>query len=128
TALRPTADEHTRVQAQLEAAGFERGRTLVVLNANAGRLSLERRWPATSFAELARRLVLEHGCSVALVGAPSEQRYVGELAARIGVLPAGRVMNLAGELTIGELCALLERATAVVTNDSGPMHLAAALG
>ena len=128
TALRPSADEHARVRAELESAGLDGERALIVLNANAGRLSLERRWPATSFAELARRLVLEHGCNIVLVGAPSEQRYVGELAARIVLLPAGRVANLAGKLSIGELGALLERATAVVTNDSGPMHLAAALG
>ena len=117
-------------EAALARAGVDLAadRPLVALNPNAGGLSLERRWPPSSFAELARRLVLEDGCDVALVGAPSERDYTAGVAARAGALPPGRLLDLSGELAIGGLCALLARARLVVSNDSGPMHLAAALG
>lgn len=128
TPMRPTPAQRARVEDLLAAAGRSAARPLVVLNPNAGGLSLERRWPAPNFAQLARRLVLEEGCNVALIGAPAERTYVAELAARAGALPAGRLLDLAGALSIGELGALLAAADAVVSNDSGPMHLAAALG
>ncbi len=128
TPLRPSAAQRARVGDLLAAAGRTVARPLVVLNPNAGGLSLERRWPAPNFAQLARRLVLEQDSDVALIGAPAERAYVGELAARAGALPAGRLLDLSGALTIGELGALLADADAVVSNDSGPMHLAAALG
>ena len=103
------------------------GRPYVVLNPNAGRLSLERRWPSASFAELARRLIEEDGVPVVLVGTPSERVYSAAIACAVGAAPDA-LSDLTGELSIGELCALLAGAGAVVSNDSGPMHLAAALG
>ncbi|MBK7878784.1 MAG: glycosyltransferase family 9 protein [Planctomycetes bacterium] len=112
----------------LERAGLSSGRALVVLNPNAGELSLERRWPAANFAALARALVLEDGFAVALVGAPSEAEYVAGIARAAGELPSGALVDVAGKLSIGALAALLARADAVVTNDSGPMHVSAALG
>ena len=119
--------------ARAEAAALllEEGATsgpLVVLNPNAGELSLERRWPPERFAELARTLVLEDGARVALIGAPGERGRTREVAARAGELPPGALSNLAGRLSLATLCALFEEADCVVTNDSGPMHVAAALG
>lgn len=102
-------------------------RPYVVLNANAGELSLERRWPAERFAALARRLVLEDGLRVVWIGGAREANYVRSAAAAAHPLPAGASVELAGALSIGELCALLDGAAGVVSNDSGPMHLAAAL-
>ena len=127
-AWRPSAEEEDSVRRKLAGAGVAPDRPYVVLNGNAGRLSLERRWPAASFAELARRLALEDGTSVVLVGGAGEREYVGSIAAAAGTLPSGLLADLSGALSIGELCALLAGAGAVVTNDSGPMHLAAALG
>jgi len=106
----------------------EEARDLVVLNPNAGSLSLERRWPPERFADLARRLILEDGSRVVLIGAPSERGRAHEVRVRAGKLPPGTLVDLSGELSIGALCALFEGAHALVTNDSGPMHLAAALG
>ncbi len=101
---------------------------LVVLNPNAGTLSLERRWPRGSFAELARRLIRYDRAHVVLVGAKAEREWTSAVELGAGSLPEGRILNLAGELSIGGLSALLTRADAFVSNDSGPMHLAAALG
>ncbi len=121
-------EERASLRRKLEALGLPRGSAYVVLNPNAGELSLERRWPATSFAELASTLANDDGVPVVLVGAPSEAEYVHSIAARVGDVTRGYVLDLAGQLTIGELCAALADAHTVVTNDSGPMHIAAALG
>ncbi len=120
--------DEQRARRELELAGVPAGRPYVVINPNAGQLSLERRWPAASFADLARRLAEEDETPIVLIGAPGEAEHVRTIVARIGATPPGLVANLTGKLSIGELCALLSRAGALVTNDSGPMHIAAALG
>ncbi|MCY2959771.1 MAG: glycosyltransferase family 9 protein [Planctomycetota bacterium] len=123
----PTDAQRASVRAKLVRAGLPAGRPFVVLNPNAGELSLERRWPATSFAELARVLANDDGVPVVLVGSPSEAEYVHSIAARVGDVTRGHVLDLSGQLSVGELCAALADAHTVVTNDSGPMHIAAAL-
>jgi ADP-heptose:LPS heptosyltransferase len=112
----------------LFGAGVGADGPLIILNPHAGTLSLERRWPPDRFAELARRLVLEHGARVVLIGAGSERAWTSEVVALAGELPEGRLADLAGRLSIGGLHALLDAADAFVSNDSGPMHLGAALG
>ena len=120
-------EEHELDRALAEAGLAEDG-PLTVLNPNAGSLSLERRWPQGHFAALARALVEHDGARVVLIGAPSERAWTGEVAAKTSDLPAGRVADLSGRLSIGALHALLGRAALFVGNDSGPMHLAAAQG
>ena len=128
TGWKPTADENASLRRKLAPARLPSGRPYVVLNPNAGRLSLERRWPPASFAELAARLVEDDGTPVVLVGSPGEAEYVGAIRDSVDAALRPSVVDLSGRLSIGELCALLAGAGAVVTNDSGPMHLAAALG
>jgi ADP-heptose:LPS heptosyltransferase len=117
-----------RLDALLGEEGLGGAGPLVVLNPNAGALSLERRWPTANFADLARRLARElPGARVALIGSRGERDYTGEVLAQAGE-GLGAAANLAGRLDVAELGALLERADLFVGNDSGPMHLAAALG
>lgn len=77
-------------------------------------------WPAGSFGELAALLPLP---SVVIGGSADRDR-----AAEIVRLAQGRAHSLAGETSLPELIELMRTARAVVTNDSGPMHIAAALG
>ena len=126
-AFRFEARDSERVAGLLAQRGLPAGRPYVVLNANAGGLSLERRWPRERFAELARALVDLDGTPVVLVGSQAEREYVAGLRALARIEP-GWLVDLSGELSIAELCALLARAGALVSNDSGPMHLGAALG
>jgi ADP-heptose:LPS heptosyltransferase len=121
-------EDRLEAAAALFGAGVGADGPLVVLNPNAGTLSLERRWPRERFAELSRRLVLEQGARVVLIGAPSERAWTAEVVALAGELPEGRLADLSGRLGIGGLHALLDAAAAFVSNDSGPMHLGAALG
>lgn len=81
-----------------------------------------RKWPEERYAELADRLLREHPrARVAFIGAPNEKPYVERVAARV---KSPRAFSTAGELSLRELLVLFAEAALVVSNDSGPMHLA----
>ena len=83
-----------------------------------------KRWPVEHFVEVGTRLAEATGCGVAVLGAPSEFGLCADVAGDIGACAA----NLAGKTGLPELAAVLSRCRAVVTNDSGGMHLASATG
>lgn len=83
-----------------------------------------KRWPAAHFAEVGRRLASECGVRSAVFGSPGELDVCREVADGIGAA----AVCLAGRTSLPELTALLAGCRAVVTNDSGGMHLAAASG
>ncbi len=122
------AADAARVDGLLQAHGIDPLGTFAVLNPNAGELNFERRWPQPSFGELARRLMREDRLRVVLIGSAGERAYTERVveAARDPELPGP--LNLAGDLSTAELASLLSRCAVFVSNDSGPMHLAAALG
>ncbi len=96
-----------------------------------GATDLRRRWPAASFGAVAREAA-DDGCRVLVVGDRSETGLAeAVVAAAVGPSSrtgSGPVASVAGKLGLGELAALLERADVVLANDSGPRHLAQALG
>jgi ADP-heptose:LPS heptosyltransferase len=122
-----TPADRAGLERRLSVAGLAASTGLVVLNPNAGRLSLERRWPVARFAALVRRILERTSHAVVLTGSAGEREHTAAVLAAAGV-DGGRLLDLSGALTLGELCALFEAADAVVSNDSGPMHLAAAQG
>ncbi len=81
-------------------------------------------WPANHYARLIDLLAERYGAESLMVGAPGERARCAEIAAasRSGAIVA------AGETNIGELLALLAIADGFIGNDSGAMHVAAALG
>ncbi|MCX5725368.1 MAG: glycosyltransferase family 9 protein, partial [Nitrospirae bacterium] len=83
-----------------------------------------KRWPAASFAEVADRLQQEESGSVVLIGGPGERAEVAAVKGKMKT-PA---IDLTGSTTVGLLPALLSKASLLITNDSGPMHVAAAVG
>ena len=103
-------------------------RRLVVVNPNAGDLAPERRWPVERFAAVAARLVREDDARVVVTGTRAERDKTSAVLRAAGPLPAGRLQDLGGALSIGALHALFLRADLVISNHSGPMHLAAAQG
>lgn len=86
-------------------------------------LSLER-WPTDRFVEIGRRLRDEFGLHVLLTGSAAEQPVVEAVAARMG----DGVTSLAGATDLRTLCGIIARCDVFVCPDSGPMHIAAALG
>jgi ADP-heptose:LPS heptosyltransferase len=83
-----------------------------------------RRWPAERFAELASACAAD-GCQVLVVGDAGEQQLAEQI---VELAAAGPVRSLAGQLDMAGLVAVLASAAVVVGNDSGPRHLAQALG
>ena len=80
-------------------------------------------WPKASFEKLIERIVVETPHLVLCFGDQSGQALVQEITARMGE----RVVNLAGKTTLRELIAYISLCNAFLTNDSGPMHIGAAL-
>jgi lipopolysaccharide heptosyltransferase II len=83
-----------------------------------------KRWVPERYAETGDRLSRRSGARVAILGGPDERAMAEDIAA--GMREPVKV--LAGCTTLSELMGVLSRLRLLVTNDSGPMHLAAALG
>ncbi len=83
-----------------------------------------RAWPAAKFAELAEALSAKTGAEIFITSAPSERRLVEELKRLCRV----RLLEIPAQETILGLCAMLLRLDFYVCNDTGPMHLAVAMG
>lgn len=102
-------------------------RPYIVVNPNAGELALQRRWMPERFHKLLRRLLSDFpSIQIVIIGSRNEQGHVTSVLSDLATHP--RIRNLTGLLNLDELCFVLEHALLLITNDSGPMHLAAALG
>lgn len=98
---------------------------ILLVNPNASELLPHRRWMRGRYAELIQRVLAnDERCAVIITGAPSEAAEAAQLAQQSGP----RCFSIAGETAILELPALYAQVTAMVTNDSGPAHFAAAAG
>lgn len=110
-----------RARALLAQAGLGRERPLVALQVGASRES--RQWPGESFAELARRLVAG-GFEVVVVGGGADRERAATLVEAAGPGAA----SICGRTDLQALGGVLERTRLLVTGDTGPMHMAAAVG
>jgi lipopolysaccharide heptosyltransferase II len=113
-------DDRDAADAVLRAHGLNPERPLLGLSPGANWET--KRWPAQRFAALARR-ALGAGLQVAVQGSDSE-RALGELIAR----EAPGAVDLCGKLDLPALGGFISRCGAFAANDSGPMHMARALG
>jgi len=101
---------------------------VICVNINAGNTSLERRWRPHRFVEVARQLVREKSSRrIFFIGNSGERRYV-DAALQSGGNGSSAFHNCSGALSLGELVALFRRSSLLLTNDSGPMHIADAAG
>jgi len=83
-----------------------------------------KRWPANYFAELAQTIIANRpDAQILLLGSPKDRAVCDEIVAL-----APQAHNLAGSTSLSEAIALISHCAAVVTNDSGLMHIGAALG
>jgi len=110
----------------LRTAGLWGAPKLVSVNVNTGELSELRMWSLAYHSVLATKLHHSHRAAIAFVGSASDKSRVEEV---IKTLPSGvRAANLAGMTRIDILLAILQRSTLLVSNDSGPLHLASMMG
>ncbi len=82
-----------------------------------------KRWPVERFAAVADALAHDCGARIVIFGAPNERQIADEVAASM----QSRPLILAGQTSLGQLMGLIRECDLFITNDSGPMHLAAAL-
>ncbi|HEU5323208.1 MAG TPA: lipopolysaccharide heptosyltransferase I [Methylomirabilota bacterium] len=113
-----------RMEEFFAAAGLKPRTRVVVLNPGAGHPA--KRWPVERFRELGGRLVQEVGASVLVAWGPGERAAALAIAGDAG--PGGPGPVLAPPTGLDDLVALLARASVVVAGDTGPLHVAAALG
>ena len=124
------ADAKESLISHLDELGISRDAFICAININASELSFNRRWPPEYYKKLILG-VLEHAgvmgknIEILLIGGPSDVTYVSRFISQLGDVP---VKNLAGRISLSELAALFDISSLVVTNDSGPLHLAAACG
>ncbi len=116
----PTA--FARVRALLREAGIEPVRPWIAIHA--GSTAASRRYPPEHFAAAARLLVREHGIPVTFTGTQAE----AQLVAGIRQMMQAPSLSLVNQLNLAELAALFRLAPVVISNNSGPAHIAAAMG
>lgn len=110
------------VRTRLLRIGIDADRPWLLLHPGASAAS--RRYPATHWARALGLLVSRTGLPAVITGSAAEGPLVEEIRAACGV-PAH---SLAGQLSLGELGAALRLAAVALTNNSGPAHVAAAVG
>lgn len=118
----PTAAERAAAAAFVRSRGWERG--FALLHPTRGLSARRERWPADGFAALARALRERDGVALGITGS----REDAAVAARIATAAGTGTSAIAGLTSLGVFAALAERARYVVAMDSGPMHVAAAVG
>jgi ADP-heptose:LPS heptosyltransferase len=119
--LRLPASSRERAERLLAPAA---GSLCIGVHASGGRLV--KQWHGGRFAEVATALGREYGATIVLTGTSHDAGIVGEVEAAV---PAGvRVLNLCGRADLLDLAAVIERLAVFISGDTGPMHLAAAVG
>ena len=121
--LRVPPGASRRVHARVAELGIDQDRPWAVVHPGASAPS--RRYPAESFAEVARALVHDHGWQLVFTGSGPDEVALVEAIRRAACIDSP---SLAGQLDLPCLAALLAMAPLVITNNTGPMHVAAAVG
>jgi lipopolysaccharide heptosyltransferase II len=120
--LRPPAEAIGKVDAMLDGLGLARARRWAVIHPGASAPS--RRYPPEGYAAAAHRLVREEGFRVVFTGGAGEIDLVDSIRRAMDA-PSD---SLAGRLDLAELSALIARAPVLIVNNTGPAHIAAAVG
>jgi lipopolysaccharide heptosyltransferase II len=120
--LRVLPTSRVRVDTILHQLGIDVVRPWAVIHP--GATAPSRRYPPEGFAEIARTLVCEADVPVVFTGDDAERPLVESIRASASA-PTHSVL---GRLGLGELAALIERASVLVCNNTGPAHVAAAVG
>ena len=117
-----TEEDEAVADQLLDRLGIRRDRPFIILQP--GARYWFKAWPVERFAELADRLASEYNCQVLIGGSRDEEA----LAQRIHEAATSRPVSIAGQTTLKQFAAIAKRAALFVGNDSGAMHIAAAVG
>lgn len=108
----------------LEGKGWKPGMATVVMHPGVGTATLNKQWPAERFAEVGKRLISSQDAQIVLVGGRAEVDLCNQIAAQIG----RSCFVVAGQCSLAETAAVIRRADCFLSNDSGLMHVAVAVG
>ncbi|HLX58060.1 MAG TPA: lipopolysaccharide heptosyltransferase II [Ktedonobacteraceae bacterium] len=111
------------LEALLHEARIQEDKPLIACHVSSNN-GQSKRWPIPYWATLLDRLIREQGVQVVLTGAPNDLPLIERITSRMQEQP----VNLAGKTSLEQLAALLQRADLLISGDSGPMHIAAAVG
>ncbi len=117
------SEARQQVEQLLQQEGIQADKTLIACHVSSNN-GQSKRWPVPYWATLIDRLVREESVQIVLTGAPNDIPLVTEVLRRTHE----QVYNLAGKTSLTQLAALYSRADLLITGDSGPMHIAAAVG
>jgi lipopolysaccharide heptosyltransferase II len=118
----PSDRDRAYIRGLFSQKGLVRILPLVVINPGAN--WYPKRWPPENFAELIKRIKERLSLNIAITGADKDR----DLARRI-IKESGKVVfDFSGQTSLGQLAALMQEADIVISADSGPMHIAAAVG
>lgn len=120
------AASSVEIQQLEEKIGLNLRSKYMVINPNASDLRVERRWPKEYFIQSIQRIRKSSPeIKLVLIGNAQESYYVNEIVSEIADLSG--ILNTAGKLSLSELIQLISCAQLMLTNDTGPMHIAFAL-
>jgi lipopolysaccharide heptosyltransferase II len=120
--LRVPEAARSRARLLLRERGVDGSQPWIVIHPGASAPS--RRYPAAGYAAVARRLVTKAGWQVVFTGRAEERELIASIQERMGAPSHAFV----GALDLGELAALIEAAPLLLANNTGPAHIAAAVG
>jgi lipopolysaccharide heptosyltransferase II len=106
----------------LEYEGVQLNKPIIACHVSSNN-GQSKRWPIPYWARLIERLIREQGANVVLTGANADLPLIEQIMQRAQEKP----VNMAGKTSLVQLAALLQQADLVISGDSGPMHIAAAV-
>ena len=118
-----TVEEESSVDRVLADADIRPGERIAIVHPGTGENFILRRWAPERFAGVADYLA-DRGFRIVLTGVRAE----ADIVARVGQHMTAPAFNAVGRFSLGELLALLRRASLVISNDTGPIHLASGQG
>ncbi len=98
--------------------------TDIVVSINPGASCASKRWSAEKFAKVADKLVERHGAKILIISGAPDKVFGDRVAASMNK----ECMNLSGKTSIGDVASILRRSRLFISNDSGPVHIACAVG
>ncbi|MBR9699777.1 glycosyltransferase family 9 protein [Candidatus Woesearchaeota archaeon] len=99
---------------------------LIGIAPGAAESARSRMWPEERYADLANRLIKEQKCTLVFLGSDNEKTLVREIVEKIKI--KGKVIDTTGRLSVKELFCLVDNLDLLISNDTGPVHVASAQG
>lgn len=116
------AESERKVKALFASAGIGEGDTVIAVHPGASCPS--KRWRAERFAQAADRLAKAHSARVVIIASANDRAFGDKVAS----LMKAKALNLSGKTSVADLASVLKRSRLFISNDSGPVHIACAVG